>query len=282
MSREVTAMTPYYGSNRASARRVGELLGRRSWVGVPFLGSGTELRWIDCRAGVGSDLNHHVINLAKTLRDPLLRQALVDDLACTPFHVDELSDAQDRLRAIEATLAAVSPASENGPVLDWARDYFVAAWMTRSASAGTGDELTGPLAVRWTSSGGDSAVRYRSAVEAIEAWGRALACWNFVRMDGVEFVGRCRDDRHHAVYADPPWTDGPGDKYAHTMSEVQHGELAAALLSKRASPIVVRIGDTPTARRLYPAAAGWTWERSKTRSQANADVAEALVCRNLW
>lgn len=271
----VTALVPWYGSNRASASMVGELLGKRDWVGVPFLGSGTELRGIECRAGVANDLHSHLINLAMVVRRPALLERLAHNLILTPFHDVELVRAQKRLRAREAGRPVKGYTN-----LNWARDYFVAAWMTRSADAGTGKELSGLLALRWTSSGGDSAVRYRAAVDALTAWCDLFQRWSFTLGDGVAFCRCCKDLPRHALYADPPWR-GPGDKYTFTMTDEQHKALADVLGWFKKAAVLLRIGDDDFSRALYPLRLGWTWRSYTTRSQANKPVREALVSRNI-
>lgn len=275
----ITAMTPYYGSNRANAELIGKEIGEVAWCGVPFLGSGTELRYIRCRAGVASDLNSHVVNLARVIRDPEKRAAMNKVILGTPFHSRELKEAQSLAAACALT---VSVARSNGqavePNVTWAAAYFVSAWMTRSPSAGTGAELTGPIAARWTSSGGDSAVRYRSAVEAAKAWGEVLARWTFLELPALDFLARCKDDPDHAVYADPPWPDGPGDQYEFSMTEDDHWKLAEALIQRTRGKTIVRIGDTETARRLYPHRF-WVWVLAQTRSQTRGTVREAILIR---
>jgi hypothetical protein len=57
----------------------------------------------------------------------------------------------------------------------WAADYFAACWMGRGGHAGKRGEFDQSLSLRWTSSGGDSAVRFRSATESLRDWHRALA-----------------------------------------------------------------------------------------------------------
>lgn len=66
---KVTALAPWFGSNRTLAPQVGELLNGCRWVGVPFAGSMTELIYIDAPTLVVSDLHRHVINLATVAAD---------------------------------------------------------------------------------------------------------------------------------------------------------------------------------------------------------------------
>jgi DNA adenine methylase len=269
---KVTAIAPWYGSNRMLAQRAGRLLGGCEWVGVPFAGGMCELAHIDARSILVSDLHAHVLNLAATIADPALNQQLRERLAGWPFHEAVLSACQLRCRQREAR----GLASWSGkPDLDWAADYFACAWMSRNATAGTDREFNAGLSVRWNASGGDSAVRFRHAAQSLAAWGRVMSRCTFVCLDVFAFLDRVHDQPRHGLYLDPPFP-GPGDKYKHPFTEGKHRVLAARLGGFRKCCTVCRFYDHPLVRELYPEGA-WEWVRLPGRTQTNAEAPEVLL-----
>lgn len=270
--RKTTALAPWYGCNRELAEQAGQEMGRRAWVGVSFMGGAPELPYFDCRAGVANDLHRAVINLARVVGDKTLLPLLAHALSVTLFHEDVLREAQAVCVAFEKR----PPVSQEGRI-EWAFAYFVAVWMGRSGMAGQKGELKGKLSVRWTSSGGDSAVRFRSAVESLVGWNEVLReRWSFVVMDAVEFVGKVKDKVEHGVYVDAPWVV-EGAAYRHEFD--RHEELATALRRLQRARVVVRYGDHPRIRALYPSQQGWRWLLQETVNQEGAKVREALITR---
>jgi site-specific DNA-adenine methylase len=250
------------------AAYVGEELRGCRWVGVPFAGGMSELMEIDASSIVVSDLHRHVINLALTIRDRRHNE-LVRMLRDTPFHPDMLARAQAFCKKNEPRKGAdyVDVAAAY-----W---YFVCVWMGRSHKAGTVDEFNGGLSRRWNANGGDSNVRYRSAIRALASWHRLMQRCSFDVLDVFEFLEACLDAEGHAIYCDPPWPKD-GDKYRHAFTVADHRRLAAELGRFRTTRVVVRLGDHPLVRELYPESV-WTWRRITSRTQTNSAKAEALI-----
>lgn len=278
-----TALAGWYGSNRDFAHAAGAALGRLAWCGVPFAGGCCELPHIKTRAGLAADLHRHIVNMARVVAGAETKEAMAREVASKLYHPDELAAAQRRCREREEAvgagatmfgLAADSRPSDE-PDVQWAIDYFVCCWMGRGALAGTPGEFSGGLSFRWTSSGGASSTRYRSAVASLEAWHRALLPWEFVTLDAFDFLAKCKDQEGHGVYCDPPWV-GAGDGYTYRFTEAQHRRLAVRLSEFRQTRVVVRYGADPLIEALYPESA-WTWHRRTTRSQANGEVPEVLI-----
>lgn len=265
---KITALAPWFGANRIGAGRVGELLAGCEWIGVPFMGGGSELLHLQARTVVANDKHRDVVNLARVLADPVLGPRLYRRLKRLAFHADALSEAQ-------AVLTRTDETQLPADCCDMARAeaYFVACWMGRSAEAGTDGELRGSLPVRWSAGGGDSAVRFRSAVRSLVGFRRVLERVNFTCLDAFEFLDQCKDQPGHGIYCDPPWI-GAGDAYRHRFTEADHRRLAERLTEFRATRIVVRYGDHPLIRELY---AGWRVESAESRSQANGAVQEVLL-----
>lgn len=266
----INALAQWFGGNRMLAESVGAALGKLRWCGVPFAGGCPELPHINTAAGVANDLHRHVINLARVVRDDVLAEQLVYRLDGVLFHPDELAAAQQRCRERE------QPGKVGDtPDVAWAVDYFAACWMGRGGHAGKQREFDQSLALRWTSSGGDSAVRFRSAIASLRDWHRALRNWSFTCIDAFAFIDKARDADGHGLYVDAPWPDA-GDEYRHAFTHEQQGRLAEALARFTRTRVVVRYGDHPQIRALYPEPR-WTWLLQTSRNQCNGDVAEVLI-----
>jgi DNA adenine methylase len=270
---KVTALASWFGSNRMLAENVGKALEGRSWVGVPFAGGMSELVHIRANVLLVSDLHRHVINLANCVKHN--RRELTAMLDATMFHPDELAKAQARCRERDCRCEPV-----DGKDLEWASDYFVTSWMSRGGTSGTEGEFDGSMSIRWKSGGGDSAVRFRSAIKALADWEKIAQKCTFVCLDVFDLLDQAhkRDIPENGLYLDPPFP-GPGDGYAHKFTTDQHRKLARRLLDFAATRVVCRFYDVPLIRELYPEPA-WQWNHLKGRDQANAEKPEVLLVRN--
>lgn len=265
----VKSLAPWFGSNRLLAPHVGKALAGCNWVGVPFAGGMCELPHITARTVLVNDLHRGVINLARCVREHHLRKELVRKLEGTIFHPDTLAEAQRVYAADDAPRV----------VKAWA--FFVCAWMTRSGSAGTADETTAKLALRWTAGGGDSAVRFRSAVRAIAEWWPTFQRCTFSVMDAFDFLARCEDRKGHGVYCDAPFP-GAGQEYKHgPKSDADdiafHTRLRDTLARFERTRVVCRFYRHPLIEDLYPADR-WTWQDLEGgRKQTGAKAPEVLL-----
>lgn len=300
--RTINAIAPWFGANRERAELVGKLLGKLAWCGVPFMGGGAELPWIDTSEGVAGDLHRHVINLARVIREPDLRAELAARLDKTLFHEEEFRDAQRRCADRDgdgvigglfvATRETGKTVADDRPSVDWAFDYFVCCWMGPGAKAGKPHHFTSYFPVRMSASGGSSAKRFRSAVESLDGWCEALRPWSFVCRDAGDLLDRvagwetkrCKAAdagerlEPYGIYCDPPWPEA-GRKYEHKVDDgVFHRRLEERLRSLTTYRVVVRYGDHPIIRGLY-GRPEWEFVELKTRSQANTAVAELLIVR---
>lgn len=271
---EVTALAPWYGSNRMLAKHVGEELKGCNWVGVTFAGGMSELAKIDARTINVNDKHEHLINLARVMADPVYGPRLYRVLKRELFHPAALVGAQSICRHALNTGGKL-----NEPVgahhVGWAISYFVCCWMTRHATAGTPGEFTGGISTRWTASGGDSNAHYRGAVRAINEWRRVFARCNFTCLDFEAFLAKCKDEAGIGIYCDPPFP-GPGDKYTYKMGSRDHESLAAWLGRFKTARVVCRFYDVPTIRKLYPEPQ-WTWRHLTGRKQTNDAAPEVLI-----
>lgn len=272
---KVKALAPWFGSNRMLASNVGnELLGKE-WVGVVFAGGMAEVPYFTARTINVNDIHRHIINLAVVvaLDAPLLAKEL-DSL---PFHPDVLKVAQDFCTSIEVSKYYQMEATKLPGQLahKWARNYFIACWMNRSALAGTEGEFKGTTSVRWNSGGGDSNVRYRSAIESLNEFSLHMRRCNFTTLDFREFLQKCKDQPKHGIYCDPPFPDlGGGYKYPFT--EEDHCFLAKSLSGYSATKVVCRFYEHQLIRDLYPEPR-WKWKTFTGRKQTNESAPEVLV-----
>lgn len=279
---KISALAPWFGGCRQHAEAIAEHLGDLAWCGVLFAGGMPELPYIRTKAGLAIDKHRHIINLARVVAEPRLLVKMIKAIDRHIFHPDVLLAAQrrclDREHQVDRGLfgSSNSPADLE-PDPQWAADYFTCCWMGRGGYAGRGGELTQSIAVRYSASGGSSAKRWRSAVESLPAWAEVFAKWEFSVGDAFAVLARLRPQPNAGLYLDPPWV-GAGDEYCHRMSTEQHRKLAELLDRLDGYRIVIRYGDDPLIRGLYPADR-WRWIEATTRGQQNNEVNEVLIVK---
>lgn len=268
--RKSNRLLPWAGSNTENAALVGELLAGCTWVGIPFAGGMSEVPFIEARMVVCNDIHRHVINLCQTVADDAGRAWLIQEADKMPFHPDVLATCQKEAAAWDW---------REGPSAAAALDYFVACWMNRGGRSGTDGELRGNLAMRWNANGGGSNQRFRTAVDALPAWGEAFRRCEFTTVDALDFIRDCTDIAINGLYVDAPWPD-VGDGYRHKFTQQQQQELAKLLMRFQFTRVVVRFGRHPLIEQLYPRDV-WTWIETESRNQANAVKPEVYLTRNL-
>ena len=269
MARATTTLVPWFGSNRSLAHHVGAQLADCTHATVLFGGGLCELRHLTARTIIVSDLHRHVINLANVLQDDDMGPAIIRQLRRLPFHEDTLRMAQQHCLACEAT-------TSKNPDPAWALSYFVASWMGRSGKAGTDDEFASKLSVRWDAGGGDSATRFRSAVESLRDWRKIMPRCTFVVMDCFAMLDKVKDQDGCGLYSDSPFPS-VGDAYTHHFTDAQHRELARRLAVFTKTRVVCRFYRHPLVEELYPTSR-WHWlELKGGRTQANKQAPEVLL-----
>jgi len=257
------------------AGAVGEALTGCEWVGIPFAGGCCELLEIKARTIVVNDLHRHLINLAGVVANPSCKATLQRRLGEMLFHPNELKTAQMFCEAAEqGDVGRMMP-------VPWAVSFFACCWMTRSGAAGTPQEFKAGQSLRWEAAGGDSNRRFRSAMESLDTFHRAMVdrC-TFSTLDVFDFLDKCKDRPKHGIYCDPPFY-GPGAKYTHAPKtdadqEAFHRQLAGSLGMFDNARIVVRAYDVPLIRELYNRA-HWTWQHLNGRKQTNAAAPDVLI-----
>jgi DNA adenine methylase len=146
--------------------------------------------------------------------------------------------------------------------------------MGRNGSVGTeGHQRTATFCIRYTANGGDSATRFRGAVESIPAWRRRMRNVTILNRDAFDVLENIADEPGCVVYADPPYLI-KGSKYVHDfgegfMGQDDHARLADALRRFKETRVIVSYYDHPRLAELYP---GWTRRTfNVSKSMANAN-----------
>lgn len=248
---KITAIAPWFGGKRTLAPVIVQELGKHRAYWEPFCGSMAVLLAKEpCRQETVVDLHGDLINLARVVQDLGAGSMLYRRLRRTMMHEDSLREAVELLRA--------EPAAELDVDRAWA--FFVSSWCGRNGSVGTtGHARTATFCIRYTANGGDSATRFRGAVDSIPAWRRRLRNVTILRRDAFEVIGKIADEPGCVVYADPPYLE-KGSDYVHDfgdgfMGPDDHERLATALGRFTKTRVVVSYYDHPRLAELYP---GWT------------------------
>ncbi len=258
-------VVPWFGSNTRLAKQVGELFGALRWCGVPFCGGCSELKHIETRIGVANDLHGLAMNLYQVIASPILCDELVGILMNQPYHADNLVRAQERCHSLDGSGGSVEAAA----------DYFMASWMGRKGKAGRTDEYCGNLAVRWSSEGGDPVMEYNNAVAGLYFWRDLFKNWAFLSIDAFKFIGKVKDQMGHGLYIDAPWPEAAGE-YKHTFGESTHRSMATILGQFRDTKVLIRFGDQPLIRELYPQSQ-WRWRTFESKNQGHKTISDVLI-----
>lgn len=279
----ITSLTNQYGGARMVAEKIGPLLAGCSLVVVPFAGGMSELPYIDAPKLIVCDRHRHLMNLARVMQDAKFGPRLYRVLRREVFHPDTLSHAQDICLGLEADddglFGAADGSDKRERSIHAAAAYAICCWMGRGGNSGTDTEFTGKLPVRFSPNGGGSAQRFKFWVASIPSWRRVLRRCEIVCGDGFEILSHCHDSGRVGIYCDPPWVSA-GMKYRHPFTESDHRELSRVLSGFSRARVVIRYGDEPLIRSLYPAVGlggKWQWMLNPSRSQANGEVDEVLI-----
>lgn len=162
------------------------------------------------------------------------------------------------------------------------------AMAARGGKAGIDDEFNGRTAVRWNSDGGDSMVRYLSALRMLVPFSRTLRRCTFETMDAFDFLRRSRKSEKtgHGIYCDPPFP-GAGRRYRHNAGQTDaeeltwHTRLRDELELFKCTRTVCRFYDHPMIRELYSVEKGWEYRAIEGRKQSNAAADELLLVRGV-
>ncbi|KKN79812.1 hypothetical protein LCGC14_0336670 [marine sediment metagenome] len=256
---KIKAIAPWFGSKRNLAPLIVDAIGNHRVYWEPFCGSmAVLLAKPPCKMETVNDLHGDLVNLASVIQHekygPGLHRRLSQTLASEELFWESVT---------------VVRASEPCPVLDIDRayHYFVVSWLGLNGMAGR-DGLRGDaFCVRFTATGGQTAVRWVNVVESIAAWRTRLRNVTILRRDGFGIISKIADAPRTAIYVDPPYiVKGARSNYKHDFDTADHQRLADALGRFQHARVVVSYYDHPDLDRLYP---GWT-RRTKEVSKAMA------------
>lgn len=257
---KITALAPWFGAKRNMSRTIADELGKHSAYWEPFCGSMAVLLEKDpCSMETVNDLHGDLINLARTVRDPLAGVSLWRKLRRTLCTKDFLDEAAERCKS-----RGNGPATSE-PDIDRAYDFFVASWLGRNGVSGTHSYNQG-FCRRFTKNGGHAATRFNSAIASIPAWRRRMRNVVVLSECGISLCDRIEDAAGVVIYCDPPYLV-KGAKYVHDFGAVDHERLAASLARFKKTRVVVSYYDHPLLDSLY---LGWTKRRIKaTKAMVN-------------
>lgn len=269
----ITAPIQVFGSGRSIAKNVGKLLEGCGWVGIPFCGGLSEIGEITAGAIICNDQHELAINLYRVIKNNSVRPFLIERLKRQLFHAAELEVAQAYLKKHGVRELCDVKAAQT---------YFTCLWMSRAGLGLTPSELDGSLSTRWDyGSGGDSLVRWQSAIEALPWFGEQFQRCQFLVMDAFDFIERARDSAEIGIYVDPPFPK-VGRKYQHNAGDDDaaerewHTRLRDALARFTKTNLVCRFYDHELIRELYPQNV-WIWNTIQGRDQRNQNKTEVLI-----
>jgi len=254
----------YYGSDASVAQEIAKLLDHCRHVTIPFCGGLGILPHLQARAILANDKNGNAINFYQVLKNEKLGPDLIKACKQTLCHPSELK----RANKVD---------QHSGTKLDLAWAYWTRCWLGRKGQGGT--EGAGKSAsIRRNASGGSNASRIKAAAADLNQWCELFHKCEFEDKDFRVILSKGHDRRDGGYYIDAPWVN-EGKLYEETFVEQDHRDLAAGLSRFKKSTVVVRYGDAPLVRDLYPTD-HWTWIEAESRTQARQSRLEFWLVNN--
>lgn len=212
-----------------------------------------------------NDVDGEVVNLFRVVREPRLRERLIEAAGFTPWSEEELKGC-----------ASPYAGGDDGPdPVERARRLLVVAWQGISA------RRTGPPHFRFTAAGGSTndhpPSTWRRLPERIRVAGERLAGVQVLRRDAVDVV-RANADPRVLLYVDPPYLRSTRSRayYPHEMTPEDHERLLAALREHPGAAVVSGY-DHPLYREGL---SGWRRAETPRRSQRNAAARTEILWLN--
>ena len=279
--RGVTCVIPYYGGDRDVVDYYADPLLDCQHVTIPFCGGCSMIYRLSEHDAAAqhinaSDLNWYAVNLGRVLANKETREEFLFYIEFMPLADVEMQSSISRL--IQQSLNLKDLVKRGGCSTHLAVCYFATAWQGRSGAAGTGREgVQTQCSKRWIPSGGSSAKRWVSAIDAVrEVWGSMQATTTFCNRSAFDLLPDVQDSRDCGIYCDPPWFD-VGDKYAFPFLPTDHLKLCEQLGRFEQTRVVIRYGADDRVRQIYSDASRWTITEISSRNQANNSVDELLI-----
>lgn len=274
----LNAILPYYGCKREQAKGLNELFGNHSaWWDLTCGSLAPLFSKQKSRVEVVNDISYSVTNLARVIQDDDFSCKLFDRLQRTLFCQEIFEEARKYLHLIKNNLQL-----KDGVSLTHAYHYFVFSWLARNGFAGTKKELDLGLCKRFTSNGGDPAVRFKNAVDSIPSWWHRLRGVTILRECCIKLARKIEDKVGTVIYADPPYVEKTCE-YLHEFSREAHVQLAEALSRFQKTKVFVSYYAHELVNELY-VDKGWhlidrtTTKKVSTRGNSKA---EEIILTNL-
>lgn len=237
----IGALQPYFGCKREQAKGLNEAFGdHQVWWDLTAGSFAPLFGKKPCRVEVVNDLNGAVINLARVVQNDILAVRLYEKLNRTFFCEELFEDSRQWLLANTQRLREMLgiDALAGDDMLAWAYHIFTFSWQARNGMAGTKKELGLGFCKRFTSNGGDGAVRFRNAVESVPEWNARLHGVTILCEDAIKLASKIEDKEGTVIYADCPYFE-KSTEYLHDFTEEQHRQLAEALRRFTKTRVVV-------------------------------------------
>ncbi|MEO1527718.1 MAG: hypothetical protein AAFX06_19990 [Planctomycetota bacterium] len=263
MALKTKSCLSWFGSDASVAPQLAELLNGCKHVAIPFTGGASIIPHLTARAIVCNDLQSDAINFYRVASGVHGEKSQRDLFALcerTLSHPEELERAWTVL--------------ETGLTVDRAWAYWAVCWLGRKGKGGTDDGIKLP-SVRWTANGGTNASRIKAASADLKTWATHFERCEFQCLDFREFAGKLKDQPDCGSYWDSPWPKA-GDRYEHKFTERDHRDMAAIVSEFEEHRVLIRNGDHPLIRELYPADR-WHIIEASSRTQANTNVGELWI-----
>lgn len=260
----------YFGSDSEVAAQLAKYLDRCNHVTIPFVGGASILPHLTARAIVANDLHALAINFYRVMsgrHGDVEKQIAINACQHTLSHPDDM----ERAKSI-----ASAPQDYHFGEVAWA--YWAICWIGRKGKGGTKHQ-GGLPSVRRTATGGTNASRIQAAASDLVAWAGHYERCEWTQVDFRECLKEVVDRPKCGAYIDAPWV-GAGRNYLHNFTPADHRDLAKACDRFQNATVVIRYGDDPMIRELYPADR-WTWIDASSRTQANKERPEVWIVRNV-
>lgn len=261
------SMLSYAGSDAGVAEAIASFFRDCNRVTIPACGGMSILKHLQhCRI-LAFDANDNALTFYRTLKGPH-RDELIKRCQETLSHPAELRRAND----LASGLA-------NGSTVEHAWSYWARCSLGRGGEGGT-ENIGRKVSFRYTNTGGNNASRITSMAHDLDEWADMIKNVEFADVEcGIALIGKLHDNTKHGLYIDWPWDEPAGEMYEKTFTEADHRRAAEAVQRFNKTKVVIRYGDSPLIRELYPSSC-WTWHDAQSRTQSNSVRGEVWITRN--
>lgn len=254
----------WFGSDSNVAADLAKLLDHCSHVTIPFCGGCSIIPHLKAGVILAADIHDSAINFYKVATGVYGQSEctrLFELCEHTLNHPSELKIAQE--------------ISEQHSRADRAWAFWALCWLPRKGKGGTRTQANASISVRYGPGGGDNASRIKTVAKEVPLWAEELRRCSFVLEDFRSLLPKIHDHPRSGIYCDYVWVK-EGKKYLHAATPQDHKDLAEQLARFEHTTVVVRYGDHPLIRELYPEDK-WYWIEAESRTQSNTMRTEVWI-----